>query len=108
MDAALAELCKQTVTVQARTGSNSYGEASYSTSVTTYTQCRVVPMAREVRDLNGNTVLSSYVAWINTATTHSPESKFTLPGSVVRPVLTVEAPVDENGLVDHLKVTFGW
>lgn len=107
MDPALAALAKQTVTVQSRTASNVYGEATFSTSVTTYTECRVVPMAEEVRDADGNTVLSSYVAWINTSSTHSPESKFTLPGSVVVPVLKVQAPVDETGAVDHLKVWFG-
>lgn len=106
MDSALAALCNQTVTVYSRSGSNAYGEPTWSTTGTAY-DARVVAEAKEVRDGQGNVKMSSHVAWLVATSTISPESKFLLADGTYPLVLAVTAPVDENGAVDHVRVTFG-
>lgn len=107
MDPQLAALCNQTVTVYARTGANVYGEPTFSTSGTAY-DARVVPQAKEVRDGQGNVVMSSHTIWLVSTSTVSPESKWVLPDGTAPKALNVTCPVDENGTVDHVKATLGF
>ena len=108
MDPALAALCKQTVVVRARTGSDVYGQPSFSTAASTYA-ARVVPGSKELRDRDGNVVMASHVAWIDTSSTISPESKVLIGASTVRyPILRSEAFPDETGAIDHVRLTLGW
>ena len=94
-----------TVVVRTRASRNSDGSDTFSTSATTY-RARVVNSRKWVRATNGNSAMTSAIAWIASTGTLAMDSRYTLPDGTSPPVLMVDTVPDEDG-VYHNRVTFG-
>lgn len=99
-------LMKQSVVVRARTGHNTHGEASYSTTSSTF-RARVVRRPGQVRDTEGNVVRYGTIAWVASTGTINVTDKVTLPDGTFPPLLSVEMYPDEDGN-HHAKLLFGY
>lgn len=108
-DSEFLDVMPHSVVVHALSSRKSDGSAAYSASGSTY-RARVAQVSEQVRDVNGNIVEASQVAWIASTSPLSVHSRYRLPagtgGSTTPPVLSVTNWPDEDGVYAH-KVLFG-
>ena len=81
------------------------GTATFGTA-STY-QARVVNTNKQTRDLQGNVVQASYIAYVASTSVLSARGLFTLPDGTTPPVLNVTVWPDENGNYAQ-RVMFGY
>lgn len=104
MDAALQELCNQTVTHTPWTGQNGSGEPQFG-SATSY-KAQVSGQNKLVYDSQGKQVLSSLRVILVSYVAVNPKDKITLPSGypvLAPPILAVELWQNEEGQ-DHTTV----
>lgn len=111
MSALLERRFDQTVTVQARSGTNAYGDPSYSTASASH-KARVEGVQRLVKGPDGRDILATTRVFVGCTTagvvpTVTMESKVTLPGGTVPPILSVETHRKRTGGTDHQVVYCG-
>lgn len=104
-------LMPYTVTRSTKTALNRYGVRTWSTSSHTY-RARIVAREQEVRQPNGQTVMSKATIWVaSTGTSLSPEDRWTLPAGILPTtapaVLLAEMYTDDDG-PHHWKLACGW
>ncbi len=99
------ELLTQTVVRQPRTGLTHGGAATFSGTPSTFA-ARVVNVARQVRDMNGNVRMASHEAWIASTAVLSADDKYTLPDGLTPQVLSLATYPTETGNY-HTKMFFG-
>lgn len=93
----LLDLARSTVTLKARASVNSYGEAQYSGSGTTYS-AYVEKVTKSGRSVDGDEKLIEYRAYIpSTTLSASISDQVTTPDGLVRPVVEVDVRSDEFG-----------
>lgn len=102
MDPAFLDMMGATVTRKTLSSRDGYGEITYTTD-STY-RARVSYSTSLVRDSNGEEKQSSAQIWLYGITSVNLSDIFVLPDGSQRLTLRVEAPMDENGVVHHVKV----
>jgi len=88
-----AEL-NQSVSIQALTGHDSWGEPQYATAASK--TCYIEKEVRLIRDLKGNEVVSHAQIYLDGAVSVGVEDKVTFDGRSP-PIIRVERQVDEKG-----------
>lgn len=101
------ELMPDTVTITQRSGSNAYGEHTFS-GATTH-RARIVKKIEMLRTIRGEEKVSDTVVWVagnGTFPNVEPDDKVTLPDGTTRPVLQIHTFGDDDGN-HHVKVYLG-
>lgn len=91
------EMMNDTVTIQARSSTNSYGQRTWG-STTSYNG-RVSYQTRLMRGADGRERVSSGRVYMNGAYAISTDAKLTLPSGATPVISSVETFTDQNG--DH-------
>lgn len=105
MDAALLDLMVDTVTISSETSYNGYGVPTYSAGGTQY-PARVVDTQKQVVDMQGNEVIATSIAWVDSTGTMVGTEKVTLSDGSNPTIIRVERYPDEVGSY-FIKLYFG-
>lgn len=102
---AYLELMPDTVVIHTRTGHNNYGEATFTTTGTTY-RCRLVGKTGIVRGRDGEVFETRSMMWIHSTGTINKNDRFVLPDGTFPEVVAVDRFPDEVG-THHYRVMLG-
>lgn len=105
LDALLAELMVDTVTIAAVSSKDAYGKRTWG-SATTYPACRVQSGDHKVLDLAGQEKVATGRVYIPNAPTVTLNDRLVLPDGSVPPILAVDRLADERG-AHHTVVHYG-
>lgn len=102
LDAPLADMMNETITVKTPTTVNNYGEQSHA-GTTTYSAF-IVRNPRITRDNNGREVVASATLYVN-STSISVRDQIVMPDGSTPPIVSVSTYYDENGSIHHQEVS---
>jgi hypothetical protein len=105
LDAALAELMTDTVTIAAVSSLDSYGKRTHGTP-TTYSACRIQTGNRKVTAPDGQERVAVGRVYLPNAPTVTINDRLLLPGNVLAPIIAVDEFHDEQG-THHTIVHYG-
>lgn len=102
----LLALMPHTIEVYLHEGFNDYGEPSYSTAPTLY-RAMVEEKPNMVRDMFGEEVVSSHVAYVASTARIPATARVVLPDGSEPPLIRASAYYDESGDIHHINMFFG-
>lgn len=102
----LLELMPQTITMRAYLGANTYGEATFSTSVSSF-RARVEAKPKIARTVTGEVLEVATVVWFASTKAWTSKDKITLPDGSTPKILLVATVPDENGY-HHNRLELGY
>lgn len=105
-DPAFLDFMPHTITVYDFASVNQYGEATFSTSPTTY-QAMVEERPDVVRSAFGEEVVSSHVAYVASTGRIPLTSRIVLPDGSEPALIRSDVFSDEDGLAHHIVLFFG-
>ncbi len=104
-----ADMMSSTVTIAPVSSHDRYGKPTYGAAVSY--KARISYKQRWIRRSGEREVLSRGEVWTNGTDAVDAQDKLTLPagspGSLTPPILDVQQPTDEAGLIHHTKIIFG-
>lgn len=105
-DPELLDLMPHTITVQALSSFDSYGDPSYSTAVTSY---RALVEEKPTKAINqyGEEVLASHIAYVASTARIDLTSLVTLPDGTAPDLISSGVFADEDGTAHHVVLHFG-
>lgn len=104
-DRSFLNLMPHTVTVATLSATDVYGDASYSTSTTSY-RARWVHGPEVVTNYLGEEVVSMDTVWVASTSLIPVTAEVTLPDGSSPHLISVQQYPDEDG-IHHLKLNFG-
>lgn len=100
------DICPAVVLHEPCTSVDGYGTPQYGDPVS-YRGRRVFKQVRKASGGNVDFVQGSEIWILGTPTVKNDDRVYVQGDTVYPPILNVEAPTDEDGLVNHVKVTLG-